>query len=141
MRFKQLDHWQYQYLNIVLELLTGVKQNCKNWIGKGGNCWSSMDSITQRQTQITGVFPENRGRGLMHLEDAHIVEITKMLEYASSKVNPLILIIRTHQHIINSTLLQSARWLKKELHRATRQVKDSITEKTKERWQGKRMHG
>ena len=68
-----------------------------------------MDSITQRQTQITGVFPENRGRGLMHLEDAHIVEITKMLEYASSKVNPLILIIRTHQHIINSTLLQSAR--------------------------------
>ena len=28
----------YQYLNIVLELFTGAKQNCKNWIGKRGNC-------------------------------------------------------------------------------------------------------
>jgi len=36
-----------------------------------------MDSNTQRQMEITGVFPENRGRGLMQLEDAHIVEITK----------------------------------------------------------------
>jgi repressor of nif and glnA expression len=36
------------------------------------------------------VFAENRGRGLMQLEDAHIVEITKMLEYASSKVYPII---------------------------------------------------
>jgi len=68
-----------------------------------------MDSIIQRQTQITEVFPENRGRGLMQLKDIHIVEITKMLEYASSKVDPLIQIIRTHQHIINSTLLQTAR--------------------------------
>jgi repressor of nif and glnA expression len=49
-----------------------------------------VDSITQRQMQITGVFPGNRGRGLMQLEDAHIVEITKMLVYASIKVDPLI---------------------------------------------------
>ena len=27
---KQLDHWQYQYLDIVLETLTGTKKNCKN---------------------------------------------------------------------------------------------------------------
>jgi hypothetical protein len=27
---KQLDHWQYQYLDIVLELLTAAKSNCKN---------------------------------------------------------------------------------------------------------------
>jgi len=68
-----------------------------------------MDSITQRQTHITGVFPENRGSGLTQLEDAHITEITKILEYTSSKVDPLIQIIRTHQQIINSTLLQTAR--------------------------------
>jgi hypothetical protein len=77
--------------------------------GKRGNCLSSMDSITQRQTHITWVLPQNRGRGLMQLEDSHIVEITKMLEYASSKVDPLIQIIRTQQHIINSILLQTAR--------------------------------
>jgi len=29
-KFKQLDHWQYQYFAIVLELLTGTKKNCKN---------------------------------------------------------------------------------------------------------------
>ena len=77
----------------------------------------------------------------MQSEDAHIAEITKMLEYASSKVDPLIQIIRTHQQIINPTLLQTAVWLKRELHGGTRQIKDSITEKTKETWQGKRMHG
>jgi hypothetical protein len=27
---KQLDHWQCQYLDTVLELLTGTKKNCKN---------------------------------------------------------------------------------------------------------------
>jgi len=67
-----------------------------------------MDSITQRQMQITGVFPGNRRRSRMQSEDAHIAEITKMLEYASSKVDPLIQIIRTHQQIINPTLLQTA---------------------------------
>ena len=29
-KFKQLDHWQYQYLDTVMELLTGTKKNCKN---------------------------------------------------------------------------------------------------------------
>jgi len=29
-KFKQLDHWQCQYLHTVLELLTGTKKNCKN---------------------------------------------------------------------------------------------------------------
>jgi len=34
---KQLDHWQYQYLDTVLESLTGTKKNCKNYTGKQGN--------------------------------------------------------------------------------------------------------
>jgi hypothetical protein len=29
-KFKQLDHWQYQYLDRVLELLTGTKKKGKN---------------------------------------------------------------------------------------------------------------
>ena len=35
----------------------------------------------------------------------------------------------------------TARSLKRELQRGTRQIKDSTAEKTKEQWQGKRMHG
>ena len=27
---KKVDHWQYRYLDTVLELLTGTKKNCKN---------------------------------------------------------------------------------------------------------------
>jgi len=29
-KLKHLDHWQYQYFDIVLELLTGAKKNDKN---------------------------------------------------------------------------------------------------------------
>jgi len=46
-----------------------------------------------------------------------------------------------HQHNINSAVLQTAICLKTEVQKETRKMKDSIAEKTKERWQGKRMHG
>ena len=29
-KLEHLDHWQYQHLDTVLELLTGAKKNCKN---------------------------------------------------------------------------------------------------------------
>jgi hypothetical protein len=38
-------------------------------------------------------------------------------------------------------VLQTARYLKTEVQRETRKMKDSIAEKTKERRHGKRMHG
>jgi hypothetical protein len=38
-------------------------------------------------------------------------------------------------------MLQTARCLKTELQRGTRQIKDRKAEKTKERWRGKRTHG
>jgi len=41
----------------------------------------------------------------------------------------------------NTAVLQSARRLKTEVQRETRKMKDSIAEKTKERWHGKKMHG
>ena len=41
----------------------------------------------------------------------------------------------------NIIVLQRARRLKTEVQKERRKVKDSIAEKTKERWQGKRMHG
>ena len=77
----------------------------------------------------------------MQLEAAHAVEITKLAGYVDRKEDPLIQVVSTHQHNTDSVVLQRARCLKTEVQKETRIVKDSIAEKTKERWQGKRKHG
>jgi hypothetical protein len=71
----------------------------------------------------------------------HAVEITKLVEYLDRKEDPLIQVVRTHQHNTNSAWLQTARYLQTEVQRETRKMKDNIAEKTKERWHRKRMHG
>jgi hypothetical protein len=38
-------------------------------------------------------------------------------------------------------MLQTARRLKRELQRGTRHIKETIAEKTKGRWRGKRLYG
>jgi hypothetical protein len=38
-------------------------------------------------------------------------------------------------------VLKTARRLKRDVQRGTRQIQYNIAEKTEERWQGKRMHG
>jgi len=81
------------------------------------------------------------GRGLMQLEVAHAVEITKLFEYVNRKEDTLIHLVRKHQHNTNSAVLQMARCLKTEVQKETRKVKDSIADKSKGRWHGKRMHG
>jgi len=79
----------------------------------------------------------------MQLEAAHAVEITKLVEYVDRKEDPLrvIRVVRTHQHNTDSAVLQRARCLKTEVQREKRKMKDSITEKTKEKWHGTRMYG
>ena len=77
----------------------------------------------------------------MQLEAAHAVEITKLAEYVDRKEDPLIQVVTTHQHNNDSAVLQAARCLKTEVQKERRKIKESIVGKTKERWQGKRMHG
>ena len=81
------------------------------------------------------------GRDLMQLDAVHAVEITKLVEYVDRKEDPLIQVVRTHQHNTDSAVLQTSRCLKTEVQKETRKLKGSIAEKTKERWRGKRMHG
>jgi len=81
------------------------------------------------------------GRGLMQLETAYAVEITKLVDYVDRKGDPLLQVVRTHQHNTDSALLQTARCLMTEVQKETRKIKDNIEEKTKEKWYGKRMHG
>jgi len=71
----------------------------------------------------------------MQLEAAHAVEITKLVECEDGKEDPLIQVVRTHQHNTDSAVLQRARHLKTEVQRETRKLKDSTAEKTQERSQ------
>ena len=50
----------------------------------------------------------------MQLEEANLVEITKLVEYVDRKEDPLVHIVRMHQHNINLAVLQTARCLKTE---------------------------
>jgi hypothetical protein len=81
--------------------------------------------------------PRKQGeRDLIQLEAAHAVEITKLVEYVDRMEDPLIQVVRTHQHNTDSAVLQTARYLKTGVQRETRKMKDSIAEKTKERLHG-----
>ena len=61
----------------------------------------------------------------MQLEAAHTVEITKLAEYVDRKEDPLIQVVRTHQHNTDSAVLQAAGCLKTEVKKETRKVKES----------------
>ena len=100
-----------------------------------------MDSIIQKHVYRLYVPRKQGGRGLMQLEADHAVEITKLVEYVDRKEDPPIQVVRKHQHNTDSAVLQTVRCLKTEVQKETRKMKDSIAEKTKERWHGKRMHG
>jgi hypothetical protein len=74
-----------------------------------------------------------RGRGLMQLEEAYIIEITKLMEYVDSTEDPLIQIERMQQNKTKSAVIQTDRSLRTELQTETRKIKDSIAEKKKKR--------
>ena len=74
------------------------------------------------------------GRGLMQLEEAYVTDITKLMEYIDSTEDSLIQVVRMHKNNTNSAMVQTARSLKGELQKGTSQIKDSIAEKTKEKW-------
>jgi len=74
---------------------------------------------------IDGLYVPGKqgGSGLMQLEAAHAVEITKLLEYVDRKEDPLIQVVRTHQHNTDSSVLQTARCLKTEVQKETKKLR------------------
>ena len=70
----------------------------------------------------------------MQLEEAYVTDITKLMEYVDSTEDPLIQVVRMHKNNTNSAMVQTARSLEGELQKGASQIKDSIAEKTKERW-------
>jgi repressor of nif and glnA expression len=75
--------------------------------------------------------------GLMQLEEAYIIELTKLMEYVESTEDPLIQIVRLHPNNTKSAMVQTARRVKAELQKGTRQIKDSIAENKKKGGGGK----
>jgi hypothetical protein len=71
------------------------------------------------------------GRGLMQVEGAHIAETVNLVEYVESKEDPLIQIVRTHQHNTNSALLQTANEFKKSFQSETKQIRNILTQNIK----------
>ena len=51
----------------------------------------------------------------MKLEAAHAVEITKLVEYVDREEDPVIQVVRTHQHNTESAVLDTAKCLKTEV--------------------------
>lgn len=72
-------------------------------------------------------------RGLIHLEEAYILEIVKLNKYVDSTAEPLIRIVRTRKNRTKSTMLHNDRNLKEKLHKRTRQVRNIKTAKMKQR--------
>jgi hypothetical protein len=70
------------------------------------------------------VLRKEGGRGLMQVEGAYIAETVSLVEYVESKEDPLIQIVRTHQHNTNSALLQTANKFKKSFQSETKQIKN-----------------
>jgi hypothetical protein len=81
------------------------------------------------------------GRELKQTTEAYVVGITKLVEYVDSKKDPLMRIVRKHQHTINSTKLPRAKRLKIYLQTEARQIKDRIAENRKEMRRENRMYG
>jgi len=54
------------------------------------------------------------------------------VEYVDRNEDPLIQVVRTRQHNTDSAVLQTARYLKTEVQRETRKMRDSIAKKTKD---------
>jgi hypothetical protein len=59
----------------------------------------------------------------MQVEGAYIAETLNWVEYVESKEDPLIQIVRTHQHNTNSALLPTANKFKKSFQSETKQIK------------------
>jgi hypothetical protein len=77
----------------------------------------------------------------MQVEGAYIAETVNLVEYVENKEDPMIQIVRTHQHNTNSALLQTANRFQKSFQSETKQIKNIITQNIKVKWEEKRMHG
>jgi hypothetical protein len=96
-KYKKLDHWQYQHLDIIFELLTGFKKNCEKWIGNKETA-SHPWTASPKGSGTSLVCSQKTGRKWADaVRRSPRSRITKLMEYVDSIEYPLIQIVRTHQ--------------------------------------------
>jgi ribosomal protein S4 len=77
----------------------------------------------------------------MQVEGAYIAETLNLMKYVENKEDPLIQIVRTHQHNTNSAMLQTYNKFKKSFKNETKQIKNIITQNKKRKMGRKKYHG
>jgi hypothetical protein len=84
------------------------------------------------------VCSQKTGRkGVIQLEEAYILDVMKLMEYAESKADPLIQTVRTHKQKQNQKyhrMLETSRKNYKKTHKRHHNREDK-----KKRWQGRRI--
>jgi hypothetical protein len=80
------------------------------------------------------------GRGLLQIEGAYVTEVIKLKEHVKHTDEPLMQIVRTHQHNTSSTLFHAVTNLQKSLQSDMKQIK-TTTRNLKERWEEKKLNG
>jgi hypothetical protein len=65
----------------------------------------------------------------MQIEGAYITKVIKLKEYVEHADDPLMQIVRTHQHNTSSTLFHTVTNLQKSLQSDTKQIKTTIARK------------
>ena len=85
-KFEQLGHWQYQYCDIVLELLTGAKKELQKLDRKMRKLLTTHRHHHSKADVDRLYVPKKQGgRGLMQLREACTVEITKLVKYSDRR--------------------------------------------------------
>jgi hypothetical protein len=101
----------------------------------------NLDRKTRKMLTIHGQHHPKAyidgGRGLMQIEGDYITEVIKLKEYVEHTEDPLMQIVRTHQHNTSSTLFHTATSLQKSLQGDTKQIKTTTARNLTERWKKK----
>ena len=116
-----MDRWKYQYLDTIFGIVNWHQEELQKLDQKTRKLLTIHGQHHPKADVVRLYVPrKQRGRGLMQLEAGHAVEIKKLMEYVDRKEDPLIQVVRTHQHNTESAVLHTARCLKAEVQRETK---------------------
>jgi hypothetical protein len=109
-----------------LELLTGTERKYENLDRKIRKILTVYGQHHPRADIDRLYVPTKIGRGMSQIEAGYITETTELAEYIERSEDPLLQVVRAHQHNANSSLLHAVHKYEKN---------------TKDKWEKKRMHG
>ena len=100
-----MDHWQYQYLDS-FDIFKCHQEELQK-LDRKTRKLLTIHGQHHPKTDVDRLYVPRKqgGRGLMQLEVAHAREITKLVEYVDRMEDPLIQVVRAHQHNTDPAVL------------------------------------